>query len=333
MRNPQTLFLFFSSFLLLIACTDDSDTDLVGNWTQASDFEGVARNEAVCFVVGDFAYVGTGYNGKKQLSDFWKYDSDNKYWTQVADFPGTARYSAVAFGVGNKGYIGTGYDGDNYLKDFWEYDTENNIWTEKTPFGGSARYGAVGFSLGQKGYISTGYDDNYLKDLWEYDPSTDSWAQKVSLGGSKRRDASVFVIADKAYVVAGVNNGSVVDDFWRYNPETGTWDELRKIIDYSDESYDDEYSTIARSNAVAFASDEKGYLALGTSSALLNNVWEYNPVTDTWEEKTNFEYTVRDGAVGFAVKNRFFITTGRSGGYQLDDTWEFKPNEAYDDKN
>ncbi|NJK95049.1 MAG: galactose oxidase [Bacteroidetes bacterium] len=332
-RKSGFVFSLVIACSLFLSCESSDDEDLVGNWTKSSDFEGVARNEAVSFVVGDFAYVGTGYNGKKQLSDFWKYDSDNKYWTQVADFPGKARYSAVAFGVETKGYVGTGYDGDNYLKDFWEYDPATNIWTEKAEFGGSARYGAAGFGIDSKGYIGTGYDDNYLKDLWEYDPTTDAWTQKVSLGGSKRREASVFVISGKAYMCAGINNGSLVTDFWQYDPQSGAWTELRKITNYSDDSYDDEYTTITRSNAVGFALNGKGYLALGSSSSLVSAVWEYNPVSDIWEQKSAFEGTTRDGAVSFVIKDRSFITTGRSGGYQLDDTWEFKPDETYDDKN
>lgn len=320
--------------IILFSCNkDDDDDDLMGNWTKSSDFEGVARNEAVSFVVGNFAYVGTGYNGKKSLNDFWKFDSENNYWTQVADFPGTARYSAVAFGIGDKGYVGTGYDGDNYMKDFWEYNPASNEWTEKAPFGGSARYGAVGFSLDNKGFISTGYDDNYLKDLWEYDPASDSWSQKVSLGGSKRRDASVFVIDNKAYVFAGINNGSLVTDFWKYDLESSAWTELQKISNYSDDAFDDNYTSIMRYNAVAFASSDKGYVALGTSNSLSTNVWEYNPITDLWEEKTSFEGTAREGSTGFSVNNKFYISTGRSGGYQLDDTWEFKPLETYDSKN
>lgn len=334
-RNISIRFIgLLLSGVIIFSCTDSEDeTNLIGNWTKSSDFEGIARNEAVSFVVDDYAYVGTGYNGKKSLADFWKFDVENKYWTQVADFPGAARYSAVGFAIGSKGYIGTGYDGDNYMKDFWEYNPVTNTWTEKTAFGGSARYGAVGFSLTNKGFISTGYDGNYLKDLWEYDPSNDTWSQKVSLGGTKRREASAFVINDKAYLLAGINNGSLVNDFWRYDNQTGNWTELRKISNYSDESYDDEYSTISRYNGVTFASGDKGYIALGTSSSLSPNVWEYNPVTDLWTERTGFEGTLREGSVGFYARNKFFITTGRSSGYQLDDTWEFKPSEEYDDKN
>jgi N-acetylneuraminic acid mutarotase len=307
----RILFGFLLSGIILTSCkNDDDDSDYVGNWTKSSDFEGVARNEAVSFVVGDYAYVGSGLPAEAE-----------------------ARYSAAAFAIGTKGYFGTGYNGDDYLDDFWEYDTENNTWSSKAHFGGSKRYGAVGFSVGNKGYIATGYDDNYLKDLWEYDPTSDTWTKRSSLNGTKRRDASVFVIADKAYVVGGINNGSYVDDFCSYDPTTDTWTLKNKISDATDESFDDEYTTIRRSNAVAFSSPTKGYFATGVYSTLINNVWEYDPDLDTWTQKTGFEGTEREAAVGFTVQNRFFVTTGRSSGYQLDDTWEFKPDETYDDKN
>ncbi|HEX3008695.1 MAG TPA: kelch repeat-containing protein [Bacteroidales bacterium] len=331
--------LFAASFI--ISCTDDdSDSDLIGNWTKSSDFEGIARNGAVSFVINNKAYVGTGYNGKKALSDFWRFDSETQSWTQVASLKDQdniehPRYTAAAFAIGDKGYVGTGENDDVYLSDFWEYDSNTNAWSKKPDFAGSARKGAIGFSIGSKGYIATGFDDNYLKDIWEYDPATSTWSQKPSLGGTKRVSAQVFVIDDKAYIVGGNNNGSLVYDFWRFDPsQENPWTSLRKINNSnSDESYDDEYTTIARYSGVAFTSaDKKGYITTGYSGSLSNTVWEYDPSTDLWKEKTSFEGSTRFEAVGFTINNRMFITTG-SYGDQLDDTWEFKPAEEYDENN
>jgi N-acetylneuraminic acid mutarotase len=328
------LLIVIASISYLVSCSSGTSTDLVGNWSKSSDFEGVGRSRAVSFTINNLAYVGTGTDGKKALKDFWSYDSEKKNWTQIAEFPGEARYSAAGFGVGNKGYVGTGYNGDTYIGDFYEYDPSSNAWTKKANFGGTARFGAIGFSIDAAGYIGTGYDGNYLKDLWQYDPATDKWTQKVSLGGSKRREASCFVMGGKAYVVAGIENGSFVDDFWKYDPAADSWTQLNSISNHlTNETFDDLYTTIQRSGAVAFANDQYAYLALGGTGSLLKNVWEYNPVTDLWQEKTNFEGSVRSGAVGFTINGRFFITTGASGGYQLDDTWEFKPADIYDANN
>ena len=81
-----TFYLFFaaSAVFLLYACTKSgSSTTIIGNWVNRFDFGGNERTEAVSFVVGDTAYVGTGYNSSLttdplyfanngRFYDFWK---------------------------------------------------------------------------------------------------------------------------------------------------------------------------------------------------------------------------------------------------------------------
>jgi len=319
----------FLSGVLLASCTKSTDTSSAesGNWLKRSDFEGVTRAEAVSFVVNGKAFIGTGYNGIKQLKDFWQYDDTLNQWTQKADFGGVARSSAVAFAIDDMGYVGTGYNGLNSLKDFWEYNSITNNWTQKNDFAGTARYNAVAFSINSSGYISTGFDGNYLKDLWQYSPSTDSWTQQVSMGGSKRSEAVAFVYNSKAYITTGSNNGTVLDDLWEYDPALAVWTEKRKIANVSEDSYDDDYS-IVRSNAAAFVSGDKAYITTGQNSAYLATTWVYDFATDIWTAKSDFEGTARDGALGFSINNKGFIVTGKSSTSYFDDIFEFKPNET-----
>lgn len=325
--------------VIICSCTkssSDSD-DVTGNWVRRSDFEGVARSEASSFVIGDKAYIATGYDGTTRLKDLWQYDPAQNFWTQKADLPGVARSSAVGFAINDKGYIGTGYDNNaNKLKDFWEYDPTANSWLQKADFGGSARYDAVGFGLLGKGYIATGYDGNYLKDFWEYTPGVTSadpgtWAVKVSMGGSKRSGAVVFVYNNKAYVFSGSNNGSSsdVNDLWEFDPSASTtWTEKRKISNVSDESYDDSYA-ITRANAAAFIIGTKGYVTCGENGSVLGTTWEYDFSTDTWTKKTDFEGVARQGLVGFSVAGRGYALTGRSSTTLFDDIRELLPDQDY----
>ena len=317
---------------LFIKCGGDDSVDLIGNWVEQSDFEGVARSDAASFTIGNFGYVGTGYDGDDRLTDFWKYDSDLNRWTQVAVFPGAARNAAVAFAAAGKGYVGTGYTGEVRLQDFWEYDPAGNAWVQIADFAGSARYGAVAFSINDIGYVGTGYDGNYLKDFWAYDPSTGLWAQKTSFGGSKRRDAVGFVLDGIGYICTGINNGNYEKEFYAYDPSSDTWAAKRKIADVSDETYDNEY-TIIRSNAVAFVLSGKAYVASGSIGTLKSDVWEYDALLDLWKQKTNFEGASRTDAVAFATDNgKAYVTTGKSSSSQFDDIWEFRPAEVYNNE-
>lgn len=313
--------------LLPVGCEEEET--VYGDWVKRSDFDGVARSDGVAFSIGEKGYVCGGYDGKNRLTDLWEYNADQDYWTQKADFPGAGRTTATAFALGDKGYVGTGYDGDVYLKDFWEYDPSTNSWTRRADFAGSARSGTVSFGIGSYGYIGTGYDGNFLKDMWKYNQADDSWTQIVSVGGSKRNNATAFVSGGYGYVVCGLNNGSYNTDFWRFDPLTESWSELRAISNKTDEDFDDDYN-IARANALAMIIGDRIFITCGESGSLRSDTWEYYPDKDLWEATTDFEGTTRTGSVTINTSSRAFVLTGRSSTYRFDDMWEFLPNQEYD---
>jgi N-acetylneuraminic acid mutarotase len=316
--------------LMMVSCSnDDTDEDLVGNWIKKSSFDGPARSSATSFVIGSFAYVATGYTGDEYLKDLWAYDSEGDYWQQKADLSGVGRSAASGFELNAKGYLGLGYDGSNKLKDFHEYDPIANIWTQKTDFAGTARYSAVGFQAANKAYFGTGYDGNYLKDFYQYTPSNDTWTLVNGFSGNKRRGASTFVIDNKVYLGLGVNSGTYQVDFWMFDPATDTWTRKNDIDqDTSDDySYNDEYVLI-RSSASAFSMNGLGYIGCGENT---RTIWEYDPSSDIWSEKTALEGSARTDAIGFAIKERGFILLGRTGSSYFDDVWEFKPFDTQSD--
>jgi hypothetical protein len=317
-----------SIVISLSSCKDDDDEDLVGNWVKLGEYSGDGRSDAVGVALGDKAYVGLGYDGEDRRIDFWEYDPINDYWSQKTDFPGAARNGAVGFSASEKVFFGTGYDGTNKLKDFYAFDPSTNEWTQIDDFPGSARYGALAMSIGDKGFVGTGYDGSYNKDFYEYDPSTSQWTEVVSIP-YKRRDAMTFVINGEGYVVGGINNGTYNSDFSKYDPVTNSWTTLRKISDATDEDFDDEYD-ITRINAAAFVVNEKGYIATGGRSTTGGDVWEYNPATDLWIEKTEIYEDGEGGAerteaIGFTIDGIGYVLLGRNSSYYFDDVLRFEP--------
>jgi len=316
------------ALLITLPSCEEGDSSYVGNWVNMGDFEGVTRSDAVSFSIQGKAYITTGYQGDddERLNDLWEYDPEKDTWTRKADFPGVPRNAAVAFGTSSYGYVGTGYDGENELSDFWEYNPQTDSWRQIENFPGTPRFAAVAFSIDDKGYVGTGYDENFLKDFWEYDPLTEHWTQCSSVGGSKRRDAVAFVIDGQGYICTGTNNGTYETDFWRYDPGSDTWTELRHIENRTDYSYDDEYTTIAGSGGLAFVVDNRAYLV--TTSKY---VWEYDPVLDLWEQRTDFEGASRNEFISFTVNNTGYIGLGRSAGSYYDDIWRFDPEADYEE--
>lgn len=316
--------------LSFLACNnDEEDEELFGNWVKKSSFDGPARSSAASFVIGNYAYIVAGYNGDNYLNDVWAYSVDGDFWEQKADFIGSKRSAASAFELNEKGYVGLGYDGTNKLKDFYQYDPVNNTWQQKADFGGTARYGAVGFQVGGKAFFGTGYDGNFLKDFYQYIPEENVWVTLSGFSGNKRKNAVVFVIDDKAYIGTGTSNNVNQVDFWEFNSTNGIWTRKRDIDQDDDDgvTFNDDY-LITRSNACGFSINGLGYVACGENS---RSVWQYDPNTDLWDEKTSLEASSRTDAVGLTISGKGFVLLGRSSTTYFDDTWEFKPNEAQND--
>ena len=322
----------------IFSCAKTStSTTTDGNFIKQSDFT-VPRTKAVSFTIGDTVYITTGYNSANnnaRLKDLWHYDITTDTWYQGADFIGIARNSATSFTVGNKAYVGTGYDGNNYLRDFYEYNPSTGSWTQIKDFPANPRFDAVGFGIGNFGYLGTGTDSTGAdtRDMWKYDPSLDSWTAIAAVPGSSRSASVAFVYNNKGYIVTGKNNGnaSSLNDFASFDPSTGAWSTLRKITNISTDNYDDNYTTITRSDAVAFVLDKYAYITTGTNASYLSNTWRYDFSNDTWKEVTPWESTkpLRKGAVAYTLNGRAFIATGQSSSQFLNDVIEFAPNQQY----
>ncbi len=135
---------------------------------------------------------------------------------------------------------------------------------------------------------------------------------------------------NKGYIVTGIDNGEYQNDLWEYDPSTDTWTKKRNITNVSDEAYDDEYATITGIGKVGFSINGKGYLATGGQTTG-SEVWEYNPATDLWVQKTSFEGSTRTDAVGFASETGL-CSNRQKRNLIFDDIWGFDPDAVFNDK-
>jgi N-acetylneuraminic acid mutarotase len=94
---------------------------LSNKWTQLADFPGTERGYSIGFSIGKFGYIGTGWMVSgygAALSDFWRYDVDNKRWIRIADIPAGGRYESVSFVINDRGYICSGIFPEHDLIEF-----------------------------------------------------------------------------------------------------------------------------------------------------------------------------------------------------------------------
>lgn len=200
-----------------------------------------------------------------------------------------------------------------------------NTWEKKTSLPASKRSRCVSFSIANRGYIVGGEDtlDLELNDCWEYDPGTDSWTQKASMPAVGRRDAVGFAIGQKGYCGTGIDAaeaylGNELSDFWEYSPVANTW--VQKA------SYPGNFNS-GIYFATGFGVNGKGFICCGKigSSYYSSEVWEYNPGTNSWIQKTNFPGGVRYGQANFVLNGKAYVGTGTDENWFTNDFWEYNP--------
>jgi N-acetylneuraminic acid mutarotase len=224
---------------------------LTDTWLQKGDFPGGKRGAASCFVIGNKAYVGGGFDtidigGFSPIpkNDFWQYDPATDTWTPKATLPYASSYllQPFAFSIGNKGYfscgdrvrLSGGLYRDTDVNSTYEYDTLADSWAKKSDFPGAVRSGGVAFVVNNKAYCGTGIDDtstsfsgSCYNDFYVYDAVADAWSPLATAPFANRTYAiAATVSTGKAFVGTGWDSPSSTvyyQDWWELSvPTTGT---------------------------------------------------------------------------------------------------------------
>ncbi|MGC1244041.1 MAG: kelch repeat-containing protein, partial [Chryseosolibacter sp.] len=202
-------------------------------------------------------------------------------------------------------------------------------WIQKKDFPGPGRFGAAAFTVGGKGYIGTGSNEQgYLADLWEYDPARDTWSQKADFEGHARNSAAGFSLGNKGYFTSGSYtpgdfNWEWYNDLWEYDPSANDWTQKAS------------YDALGRHLPVALTIRNRAYVGTGTyrldrahNAIYLADFWEYDPATDSWQQKANVPVKGRTSATGISIGNKAYVGLGY---YYYDtrlkDWWEYDPAE------
>src|SRR5664279_1926871 len=303
-------------------------------WTKKSDFPGGARSKAIGINIGNKVYVGLGQNSASTQNDFWCYDPATDAWNKKADFPGGARNGAAGFGLGGFGYVGTGSTYLNNIgpernnNDFYQYDTATDSWSGNIGFPGVIRVNAVGFSIGNKGYIGTGdinqdipnppFSRGPLLDFYEFDPSGFVWTKKANLGGGVRSGAVGFSIGGKGYVGTGYDP-AYKNDFWEYDTSTNAWSQKADL------------PALGRASAIGISIGNKGYIGGGVNGGVertmgwMSDFWEYDPVSNSWNQKAPIPGLPRQNPAGFSIGNKGYVGTGTYRATNMNDFYEYDP--------
>ncbi|MCB9044566.1 MAG: T9SS type A sorting domain-containing protein [Chitinophagales bacterium] len=150
-----------------------------------------------------------------------------------------------------------------------------------------------------------------------------SWKTLASMPTPGRWGAMTFAVDNKIFVSGGyVGNFQNKNDLLSYDPVTDKWNFKNGLP-----------GNFIRTEGVTFVINGKAYLGLGAqdynnfnpSPTYMADLWEYDPVADTWIAKSGFPSAGVSDAAVFVVNNKAYIVGGSEGSAKSAKTWEYDP--------
>jgi N-acetylneuraminic acid mutarotase len=277
-------------------------------WTQKASMS-LLRYGASSFTIGNYSYVGTGYNvSSSPLSDWWRFDPSTNTWSQMASMTGP-RSAAIAFAINGKGYCGLGLSAAGHLTDFHEYNPGTNSWATKASLPAQGRYGCSSFAIGNTGYASCGNlgsaSGPYSNQVFGYDATTNTWTSKAAFPGMARYGGRGATINNKGYAFGGINgtgtsSSSFFNDLWEYDATNNTWLQRMGI------------SGNGRQYPSVFVLDNKLICGNGIHwTGFMETFEAYDPNTNSWSAVPSMPASEARWAAGtFTNGNSGYVATG-----------------------
>lgn len=155
------------------------------------------------------------------------------------------------------------------------------VFTQKSDFV-DTRHRAFSFALGNKFYTGTGRDASSTMNnfFYEYDIATDTWTQLNDFPTVPVRNCISMAINDTAYAGLGWDGTNNIG-WYQYDVTNDTWVQKNSMCN-------------AGQFSGTFSLNGKGYSVCGSGTATHNQLWEYDPSLDVWNQKANFPGVARD---------------------------------------
>ena len=150
--------------------------------------------------------------------------------------------------------------------------------------------------------------------------SQGAWTVKDSVNGQPRSVASSFVLNGEGYIMGGLDHEGFRRKMYSYDFWTNDWDDELSIGGLSGDG-------LERGSACAFDINNKGYVCLGQgqTNPFFNDLWEYDPATETWSQRANFIGSPRRQAVSFVIDEIAYVGTGIDAGGLKKDMYSYNP--------
>lgn len=141
-----------------------------------------------------------------------------------------------------------------------------------------------------------------------------NWTALDDFPGTERDDGVSFKIGETAYCGTG-RDGSFAyrSDFYAFDIISESWAPIAALPAGNERQY-----------AAGFTDGEFGYVCGGTNGNNFNDLWRYNPTTDSWEELTPLPASGRSGAAAFVIDQTAYLVGGRDADEDaLNEVWAY----------
>lgn len=142
-----------------------------------------------------------------------------------------------------------------------------------------------------------------------------TWTPRNNVPLTNGIDAVVsFTINNKIYFAGGAGSKFL----FVYDPATNSWAQKADIPGV----------TTYRAFGTGFAINDKGYMTLGADAGGIypNDLWEYNPATDSWSQKADFPGQARTTVSSFVLNGRAYVLGGvTADNFYSNEVWEYNP--------
>lgn len=140
------------------------------------------------------------------------------------------------------------------------------------------------------------------------------WVQLDDFPGTARDDAASFTVFDRVFVGTGLDEGfQLTNDWYVFILSEWRWDTIAPL------------PASGRQYASTFSLNDQGYLFGGVdASGPLNELWCYDPLTDTWSERTPLPAPGRYACAVFTQNDKAYVCTGMlEGGAPTNEVWAY----------
>jgi hypothetical protein len=172
-------------------------------------------------------------------------------------------------------------------------NTVTNTFMRMPDFPGDFVTGYM-FSIGNNIYVSD------IENFWKFNIENFQWS-KAAKPPERAFNASTFIIDGKAYIFGGLtySYGNGDNQLWQYNPQLNQWTVKTPM------------PAAKRYNSNAFVYNNRGYIAGGTvsdyGSTVPYELWEYDPASDNWSQKTDLLGNIEDQSNSYSIGNKHYF--------------------------